>query len=107
MTLNEDGITGILKISGTLDIDSAAALRESLLGCFLRQAQVTADLSEVEGCDTAAFQVLVATQRMAVSLGKTFRVTAASSRLLDTAAGLGFPIGVFAGPLPDGDFDAA
>jgi anti-anti-sigma factor len=103
----KDGNTGVLKISGTLDMDSADALREALLDCFLHQHEVAANLSEVEGCDTAALQVLLAASSNAASLGKRFHVTAASACLSDMAAALGFAIDGLASALREGHPDAA
>lgn len=54
MTLNKNEVTGVLKISGTLDIDLANSLREALLECLVQQHDVAADLSDVDGCDAAA-----------------------------------------------------
>jgi anti-anti-sigma regulatory factor len=89
MTLSRDKITGELKISGTLNIDGADSLREALLGCFLGQGGVTVNLSEVDACDTAALQVLLAAQRNAAAVGKPFHVREAPSSVTDTAAALG------------------
>lgn len=44
MTVSNDKTTGSLRISGTLDIDEANALREALLDCFLQQPEVTVNL---------------------------------------------------------------
>ena len=95
MTLTKDKATGVLQISGTLDIDGADSLREALLDCSLHQsaaADLSADLSDVDGCDAAALQVLLAARRDAVAAGKAFRITAASNAVTDTAAALGLPI---------------
>jgi anti-anti-sigma factor len=93
MTLTKDTVTGVVKISGALDIDGANSLREALLDCFLLQPEVAADLSEVEVCDAAGIQVLLAGQRDAASFGKAFRVHGASPAVLDIAAALGFSLG--------------
>src|ERR1700677_4534373 len=92
MTLTNDPNTCILKVTGTLDIDSANRLRETLLDCFLSQPCVTADLSEVDNCDTSALQVILAGQRDAASQGKAFSVTAPSVSIIGMAAALGFSI---------------
>ncbi len=91
MNLSKDH-TGVLKISGTLDIDTANALREALLDCLLRQPEVAADLSQVDECDTAALQVFLAVRRDAEAAGKTFRAIAASSAVTGTAEALGLSI---------------
>lgn len=92
MTLATNDRTGVLKISGTLDIDEADALREALLTAFRLQAEIALDLSEVDACDTAALQVLLAGQRNAASAGKTFRMVAVSDSVTGTAAALGLSI---------------
>lgn len=92
MTLTKDDATGVLKISGTLDIDEANVLREALLDCFALQPEVAVDLSAVEACDAAALQVLLAGQRDAAALGKVFCVNAASPSVLETAEAIGLPL---------------
>ena len=89
MTLNNDDATGVLKIAGTLDIEGANSLREALLDCFLHQSEVTLNLSEVDICDTAALQVLLAAQKRAAVIGKAFRIYEAPSSVTDTAIALG------------------
>jgi len=96
VNLKNDSNTGELKISGTLDIDAANSLREALLECLLLRPAVTppvieVDLSEVNGCDAAALQVLLAGRRDAAAAGKAFRVHA-SLAVTATAAALGFSI---------------
>jgi anti-anti-sigma regulatory factor len=103
MTLTTDPVTGVLKISGTLDIDAANRLREALLDCCLHQPEVAADLSEVESCDAAGLQVLLAGQRGAAAFGKVFSVRAAATPILETAAALGLSLGAPAhSPSEDG-----
>src|SRR5579862_4353725 len=92
MTLNKDKITGVVKVSGTLDIDGANSLREALLDCLHQQGEVEADLSEADRCDATVLQVLLACRRDTTAAGKTFRITAASSAVTETAAALGLSI---------------
>lgn len=97
MNLSNDSISGELKISGTLDIDAANALREALLDCFLHQPEVAAhslqvDLSGVDTCDAAALQVLLAARKDASAAGTAFRVNAPSQAVTETAAALGLSI---------------
>jgi anti-anti-sigma factor len=85
-----DKITGLLTIAGTLDIDAASSLREALLECLAHEmGEVSADLSEVDGCDAAALQVLLAGRKDAAAIGKVFRVIAPSNAVAQTAAALG------------------
>jgi anti-anti-sigma factor len=92
MTLSGNNITGVLKISGMLDIDSAPSLHEALLDCFLHQPEVMVDLSEVDRCDAAALQVLLAGRLNAALAGKAFRVAAPSEAIAEIAAALGLSI---------------
>ena len=72
----------MLTISGTLDIDAANSLRESLLDGLRCRPEITADLTQVDGCDAAALQVLLAA-------GKSLRIVAASDAVSETVAALG------------------
>jgi anti-anti-sigma factor len=92
LTLDKDKITGVLKISGKLDIDAANELRLAFLDCFLHDPEVAADLSEVEVCDTAGLQVLLAGREEAAVTGKGFRLIAASEAVVLTATALGFSV---------------
>jgi anti-anti-sigma factor len=82
MTLDQNRDTGMLTISGTLDIDAANYLRESLLDGLRRRPEITADLAQVDSCDAAALQVLWAA-------GQSLRIVAASDAVSETAAALG------------------
>jgi anti-anti-sigma regulatory factor len=79
MTLSKDKGPGFLRISGNLDIDEADSLREALLAADLREL----DLSEVEACDAAGLQVLLA------AAGKSFQITAISNAVTQMAVVLG------------------
>jgi anti-anti-sigma factor len=92
MILTNDNIAGVLKVSGTLDIETANSLREALLDSLLLQREVTADLTAVDACDASGLQVLLAGQRDAASLGKLLRLHGASQAVLETAAALGFSL---------------
>jgi anti-anti-sigma factor len=97
MTLTNDEVSGVLRISGVLDIDSADSLREALRSCLLLQPHVTADLSEVQACDTAGLQVLLAGRSNAASLGKPFHFHAISPAVAEMAAALGLDLQAPAG----------
>jgi anti-anti-sigma factor len=92
MTLTTDKITGVLKVSGNLDIESANPLREAILDCFSAQPEVAIDLAEVDACDAAGLQVLLAGRRDAASCGQAFRFHAVSPPVLETAAALGLAL---------------
>jgi anti-anti-sigma factor len=93
MTLNNDRITGVLKVSGTLDIEAANPLREAIIDSFRNQSDIAADLSEVDQCDAAALQVLLASRQYAVSTGKAFSIIMPSVAITAMAAALGLSIG--------------
>jgi anti-anti-sigma factor len=92
MDVTKDNTSGVLKISGTLDIDTANQLRESLLDCFLRQPEVAVDLSQVDECDAAALQVLLAGRKESASACKAFRLIAVSPAITGTAEALGLSL---------------
>jgi anti-sigma B factor antagonist len=72
------GIT-IAELAGELDIASAPALRERLLGLLQAgSSQLVIDLSQVSFRDASGLAVLVSTSRRARLLGGFLRVTAVS-----------------------------
>ena len=75
------GIT-IAELTGELDIASAAALREQLLG-LLRpgSSRLVIDLSKVSFCDATGLAVLVSTARRAWLLGGFLRLAAVSPQV--------------------------
>lgn len=91
MVVSKSDITGILQISGTLEIESASAFREVLVDCFVSQSEVTIDLAGIESFDVACAQVLLAAQREGQRVAKRFHVTAASACVTDAFTTLGFP----------------
>jgi anti-anti-sigma factor len=93
MTLTKDELTGSLKISGTLDIDNANALREALLDGFSLRPELTLDLGAVEACDASALQVLLAGERHSATGGKALRIATVPACIQKTAAifGLALP----------------
>ena len=82
MTLNEDN--GVHKILGTLDIDTASALRQALLDCMIHKPAIEVNLSGIEACDTAALQVLVAGRS-----NGSLQITGSSPAVTEIAAALG------------------
>jgi anti-anti-sigma factor len=107
MTLTTDEVTGTLKVSGTLGIDAANALREAILECFSAQPEVAINLAEVDACDAAGLQVLLAGRRDAASCGQAFRLHAVSPPVLETAAALGLALESPSGDLKSEGRDAA
>jgi anti-anti-sigma factor len=73
------GDVTIAELAGELDMASAPALREQLLG-LLRpgSSQLVVDLSKVSFCDASGLAVLVGTGRRATLLGGYLRLAAVS-----------------------------
>src|SRR5579862_5892919 len=92
MILSNDKLNGLLHISGKLDIDNANRLREALVDCLLHQSEAVVDLSEVDECDAAALQVLLAARKDAAAAGKALCVTGASGAVTGAAVALGLSI---------------
>lgn len=76
------GDVTIAELTGELDIASAPALREQLLG-LLRpgSSQLVVDLSKVSFCDASGLAVLVGTGRRARLLGGFLRLSAVSPQV--------------------------
>lgn len=91
-----EGIT-IAELAGELDLASAPALREQLLG-LLRpgSSRLVLDLSRVSFCDASGLAVLVGADRQARLLGGFLRLAAVSpqtARVLDiTGLGRHLPV---------------
>lgn len=69
----------IVALHGDLDIATAPALRERLLGTLHPDTHLLVlDLGEVSLCDAAGLAVLIGTQRRATRLGITLRLAAPS-----------------------------
>ena len=86
--------SGLLAVSGTLDITTADALRDALLEGFSNNAEVDVDLAGIERCDTAGLQVLLAGGRNGRHLGKPLRLHSISASIAEVAVALGFSIDI-------------
>jgi anti-anti-sigma factor len=74
----------IAGLRGALDISTAPALRERLLGMLSPGLkQLTIDLSEVSSGDVAGLAVLIGTQRRAAAHGITVRLAAPGPRIAE------------------------
>jgi anti-anti-sigma factor len=89
MRLDQNKTTGVLKISGALQIDEVKRLYASLCECVENQPSIALDLSEVDSCDTASLQVLLAAHKTAALRGKYFCFTAISEEIQKKAVALG------------------
>ncbi len=76
-----DGIT-IAELAGELDLVSASALREQLLGLVRPDSsRLVLDLSRVTFCDASGLAVLIGTGRRARRLGGFLRLAAVSPQV--------------------------
>ncbi len=78
-----------LKITGEQTIRTVSELHRSLAEYIGRGLAVVLDLSEVDVCDAASLQLIVALHRSAVQRNQCFRIQAASPEVTGTAAALG------------------
>jgi anti-anti-sigma regulatory factor len=90
MTTVFNQINGILKIAGDLRIDDVSQLHEILRECAFNQAELSLDLAEVTACDTASLQLLMSALKTAATLGKPFRIVAASQVFSQNSAALAY-----------------
>jgi anti-anti-sigma factor len=90
MTLDQNVITGELVLAGSLDIDVARQVGETIAECLNQSPQVTLNLAGVESCDAAGLQVLLSCRKQARVGGVAIRFSAVSEALGATAAALGF-----------------
>jgi anti-anti-sigma factor len=92
MVVSHDETTGALKLGGALEIGAADLLRDCLRDYFQRQPKYLLDLSEVNSCDAAALQLLLAARQTAARSGRSFRLSGISTAVGETAAALGVSI---------------
>lgn len=83
---------GVVQVRGELHISEAEELRSALLYGLAAVPSLGLDLSGVDSCDTASFQLLCSLQKSAERDGKQFRVTAPSASMLEVSAMLGFKL---------------
>ena len=74
---------------GALDIDAAADVRAAMLRHLEQHECISLDLSQIESCDAAGIQLLIALEKSAKAAGKPFIVVAASDAFTSTSADLG------------------
>lgn len=86
--------TAHVRVSGEIDFDNAAILREDLLAALVSQrdtplVDLSVDLSRVAFCDCAGLNALLTTHLAALQAGRGLRITATSrpvERLLNLTA---------------------
>ena len=82
----KDGVS--LTVTGTLNIQNAAAMREAIQAAFAMAESVTVDLSSVEGIDLNGMQLLCAAHLTALGQNKTMKVLGATTETVQAAAHL-------------------
>lgn len=97
MRISKDQSGRVLQISGTLEIREADELLRVLRDCLHNEAQPVIDLSGVEGCDTAALQLLCSARKTAAVAGKPLQFLGLPGAVQDAAAALGLRLDEVAG----------
>ena len=88
MLLTHDENSGVLSISGRLDISVALELRRTLGEYIARHPAPALALSEVESCDRTGLHLLWSAQNSAAHAGKPLRIASCSAVILETATAL-------------------
>ena len=91
----EKNDAAFLKIVGDMSIYHATSLRDGLLEQLSQFEEVTLDLTEVDNCDTAGVQLLLAARISAAETGKPFTISGISDSVQEALSR--------AGITPEGD----
>jgi anti-anti-sigma factor len=83
---------GVLRVKGDLHISEAGELRSTLLDELGAVPALALDLSEVDGCDTASFQLLYSLRKSAERDGKELRISVPSATMHEASAILGISL---------------
>lgn len=86
---NDDGS---VRARGDLHISEAGELRSVLIGELAAVQAMVLDLSEVDSCDTASFQLLCSLKKSAEREGKEFHISASCAAIHETSAILGLSL---------------
>lgn len=78
-----------LALTGLLHIDTVDDLHKCLMDHVAGRGAISLDVSEIESCDAAGLQLLLALKRSADASNKTFAIVAASDALTAIAGRLG------------------
>lgn len=89
MQIHQDQRDTPVKLTGVLDINTAAEVLKTLLVHLEHKARISVDLSQIESCDAAGIQLLLAMQRSAKAAGKPFALIAATEAFTAVCASLG------------------
>ena len=83
---------GVVCLGGDLHISDAAELRSALLRELASTPDLVLDVSGVDSCDTASFQLLCSLRKNAERDGKEFCISALSAAVLEASAVLGLSV---------------
>lgn len=81
-----------MRAQGGLHISEAEELRVALIGALAATPSLLLDLSGIDSCDTASFQLLCSLQKSAERDGKEFRISAPSAAIREASAILGLSL---------------
>jgi anti-anti-sigma factor len=90
--ITKDDSGGVLRFQGTLGIGEAAELREALRDSLAETSRLILDFSGLDGCDTAALQLLYSARKTADSAGRV-QFVGLGGAVTKAAAALGLEIG--------------
>lgn len=80
---------GVVRVKGNLHISNAEELRSALLSELAVAPDMVLEVSGVESCDTAGFQLLCSLKKSAERDGKKFHISTPSTAMLEASAMLG------------------
>lgn len=83
---------GVLRARGDLHISEAEELKAALLRELAASPAVVLDLSDVNSCDAASFQLLCSLRKSAERDGKQYRIAARSAAVREECAILGISL---------------
>jgi anti-anti-sigma factor len=90
--ITRDESNHVLKIAGTLEIGVAEELHRTLRDFVSEESSPAVNLSEVDGCDTAALQLLCSARKPAEQFGKPFRLAGLSAAVRNASEALGLSL---------------
>lgn len=80
---------GVVQIRGDLHISDAESVRRGLIDELAAAPAMVLDLSLVDSCDGASFQLLCSLRKSAETHGKDFRISTPSRAMREISAILG------------------
>jgi anti-anti-sigma factor len=81
--------TGVISLSGALEIYDVESLRDVLLRELTGRGELVLDLAGVSSCDTAGVQLLCSARKTLEQRGKRFHIERASAAFLTCCQRLG------------------